>query len=381
VVIISSEESSDDEDEEEDDEEETPVPPKTKSVEPEVIVSSDDDGSDEDIPSRIDPVKLLNVNSLRKNQPTAPTIKSEPKVAEDEDEEEDVEMASNHSSSRESRSPVIFNQKPASSMPDLHPLPEAAKGIDDEEAQSNNDSSSSEEEQAQEASEDESESEDEEVEAKTAVQVPKSSPELSRSQSAGKPSTPAMAASQTQKLRKPVPISSPHFPNDLGFNTQDEVDFQLTSSLYEAQSQPSQGVKSSSILPPSGSQPRFGASLQAMNSQKPTFTAINAPKPAVVPQKLPIQEESEEETESSDDESSSDSDAEMANARTDVAAAIQRLGSQAFTQSQDSQQNARAANGRFASQGSSQSRKAGKEFKGNKNSQLLHGYPFGRPSL
>lgn len=355
-------------------------------MEPEVVVSSDD-GSDEDIPSRIDPVKLLNANSLRKNQSTAPIIKSEPKVAAemDEDDEEDVGMGSDRSSSPESRSPVIFNQKPASSIPDLHPLPEVARAIDDEETQSDNESSSSEEEQAQQSSEEEDESEDEEVEAKTAVQIPQSSPELPRSQSASKPSTPApaRASRQTQKLRKPVSISSPRSPNDSGSNTQDEVDFQLTSSLYEAQPPSSQSAKST-ILPPSASQPRFGASLQLMNSQKPTFTAINAPKPPAVPQKLSLLEDSEEET--SDDESSSDSDVEMANARIEVAAAIQKLGSQASTQSQDSQQSARAANGRFASQGlgSSQSRKAGrefKEFKGKKDSQLLHGYSFGKPTL
>jgi hypothetical protein len=407
----------------------TEKPKPVKPPEPIVEISSDESGSDEDIPAQV-AVKLLN-NTLRPIKPSfTPVIKPDPESQEQDDEDEVLEKESNHSSPRESRSPVIFNQNKVPPIPRSASLSKLAKTIDDEATQSGTDSPSGEEDDNADSYEEESQSESEEQEPKTTVQVPQSSPDLPRPKQATKTSPPTRATkatsqSQSQKQRKMVPTPASRSSSDSGFSTQDEVDFQLTSSLYEAHSQYSQAVKSTPILPPSSQTARpgfrIGASLQSLNEKRPTLAPSMTSSQVngkTARQKLREQEESSEESDSDSDSDSSSSDDEennpsaqlilqqsqsrgkesttnsdtssdedsedesgddeARNARNDLAAAIANIGSQSSTQSQaKSQTSGKSPKAILSSQVPSKSRKAGKEFKGKrKDDKYLTKYQF-----
>jgi hypothetical protein len=268
-----------------------------------IEVSSDD--SEEDIPSKVDPVKLLN-NPLRRRKLS--TSSNKPSLVSREDaEDEDVEMASNLSSPRESRSPVIFNHHTPPTISTIAPLPKASQPIDDDETQSVDDSAS-----VESSEDDQSEADKLPIKPAT-VQVSQSSPVLPRAKSVAKSSPPVLANKvESQKQRKMLPNHASPSTSDSGLNTQDEVDFQLTSSLYEARPQSSQTVRSTPILPLSSQplRPSIGASLSELNARKPPLTP--SATSLVNGMKRKIQEESDESSEEEDDSSSDSSDSSSA---------------------------------------------------------------------
>lgn len=291
-----------------------------KAVEPpQATEEQSSDDEEEDIPSRVtnglDSVSLLN-NTINPRRQVALPKNSDPLPEDQDDEDEDDEMASNTSSPIDSRSPVIFNYNTPPQIPELPPLPKPAHPIDDEETQSLDDSLAEEvDEEDPEDDLDESEPEDLHP-AKPTIQVPQSSPDLPRTNTATKsllapPNARAASQRQVPKQRKMFPTYTSPSSIDSGFNTQDEVDFQLTSSLYEARFQSSQPVRSTPVLPSSSQviQPSFtvGASLQSLNKKKP---AIESSVSKSLMKPTLHEDESSEEDEDSDSDSGSDSGSE-----------------------------------------------------------------------
>ena len=203
-----------------------------------------------------------------------------PKENIDEEEKEDLDMESGQSTPPETRSPVVFNHNP----PSLKPVPTlelskpANEAEDEAEAQSVSNASSSDDE-SNESSEDQEDDEDgnedgdgvedEEMDEGELVQVPKSSIELPRappkSQSSVRAGKPQQRTSQL----------SPGL-SDKESTTQDAIDYQLTSSIYEAHtsspsraSRPQNKAKNPSVAP-SAQRPKFniGASLSDLNAAK-----------------------------------------------------------------------------------------------------------------
>jgi hypothetical protein len=297
----------------------------TATVPPSAIdTSSEGSDSDEDVPDRLNPAQILNAAIRREATPPAKATKPDPESEEqvDEEQEDDVEMTSGQSSPPETRSPVIFSQHVAP----LKPVPalELSKNADDAEMQSASEISSSDEESEESSGEpdEEDELDEEETERQEAspVQVPQSSINLPRAE----PNSRSYGSRGKQKQRKNQlsPSSS-----DRDSSTQDAIDYQLTSSMYEADaSSPSLGtqkpVKSRPVPGPSSSQrPTFkiGASLQSLNavknmigsSQTKTSPAVNGnfPTNSKDGEKSEGESESVEDTESSDSESEDEEEA------------------------------------------------------------------------
>jgi hypothetical protein len=210
-----------------------------------------------------------------------------PKEKVGDEQEEDVEMESSQSTPPETRSPVIFNRHPPSLMavPALE-LSKSANEVEDEaEAQSEDEASSSDEE-SNESSEDQDGDEDEddddddddededvgEAESKTqelpTVQVLNSSLKRPGAQPISQPSLSGKPNKHTSQLS---PSSS-----DKESTTQAAIDYQLTSSIYEArassQSQKAQSQNksktSSNASTPQRPKFKIGASLRDLNAAK-----------------------------------------------------------------------------------------------------------------
>ncbi|KAH6709180.1 hypothetical protein BKA61DRAFT_114809 [Leptodontidium sp. MPI-SDFR-AT-0119] len=315
----------------------TPVPApkeKSKSVEPAPKEQSNDEASseesEEDIRSRPSPRK-----QRQSNPATKPAIDAD---SSDDDEEiepakeiDEDETQSHNSSPRDSRSPVIFSQHPRSTdtiKARQSPPPESDSGLEseaddeDDEGQAEGDSDAEDEpkstprnifldDEAEDGSsssgsEDEEETEDEE-EDDAEVEVPNSSP-------------PVLPPHKHQASARPVGLnSSKESLSDEGHNTQDEIDQQLTSSLYEAHSI----VPASSALiypPTSSAAPRpskkIGVSLSSLNKNKSMLATSSAVKPVMsrngqrTLQSIIDDEDSEESEEESADDSSDLSDFE-----------------------------------------------------------------------
>jgi hypothetical protein len=396
---------------------------------------SDDSGSDEDIPARVDPAKLLNDSLLsgKQSQPAVAKPQPEPEGQDEEmkdaeEQDEDVEMASSHSSPRESRSPVIFNQhitllKPAAAL-------ELPKSAEDVEMESGSDSSSAEDdeevdEDEKETSSDEKDEDEEETEEKNTIQIPRSSLELPHANS-----QPARS-SGSQKQRKNQLI-----PSDDESNTQDEIDYQLTSSMYEVHSSSAsqEAVKSPppTQVPTSSIRPTFkiGASLQSLNEKSKNLSSNgkSSSQPGTTGTmangRWQLKSDDEEETEdeeSSSDESSDgekaaafaaqlthaqsiplpdsdsesrssddeDSDSEVQNIRNELAADVARMARTSSqvsskpyppTSSSQQQQQPEKEKAAAAAAGKDRSRVAGKDLameeKKKRDSKYLNGYKF-----
>ena len=268
----------------------------------------DDDKDDDDLhgSSRIDPVQALNSSLRSQAQAQADVVPDSHKLDDDaeESEDEDTEIQDIQSNRSPSRSPIMFNSQSAPGKPELSKPTESASYMSDE---SNDDDSVYEDESTDgevEVSE-EGDDEDEDEDRAITTGILRSSP----------PALNPMVSIAPGKYgqRKNIFTTSPSSPTDESFNTQDEVDFQLTSSLYEASSAT---VKSTPIpIPSSGkvATPKFtvGASLSSLNAKKP-FLGSSASKANGKSQPLKLanndEDSDEEESEESDSDSSSDSD-------------------------------------------------------------------------
>jgi len=418
---------------------------KSKSVEPPVQPetveissgeSESDSDSEEDIPAQVDSVKRSNGS---REERASPVIKREPGTENDDEEvenedDEDVGVGGvcSDSEARSPRSPVTFNQHTSPELPSLAPLSRSAKVIEEEtQSDSDSDSSSGKEDEDEDSSSSEEEEESDNEAQDTTIQVPQSSPELPRLKQDTKPSSqsqesvPKTVSQPSQNQRKtPTPT-----PSDDSFNTQDEVDFQLTSSMLEVRPSPPSQFRAvrSTPIPPPRSTPRQafsqGASLIAMSQSKTLLgssSQVNGTKPKVAgPPKLHEAEE-DSESEESDEESDSDSSEDEDNnpsaqlsqeqswqkhppdlkspsetssddsdseidesliARNELAASLakQEENARKKTLQPPSQTSVKSNNGRFASQGKD-NRKAGVELKTKKkNEKFLTNYQFALP--
>jgi hypothetical protein len=287
----------------EDDDEEDEDEDEADEEEDESEAETNEDDEDMDGPSRINPVEALN-SSVR--SPAKPKVERESEPASQDEEkeegEEDVEMQDIQSNRSSSRSPILFNSRATPGKVESATIAESASSVSD----TSNDEEESEDEDKS-ASEDDASDDEEDVEDKTiTAPAPRPSP----------PSLPPTHSTigiseRKSSQRKNLTISPGSSTGDESYSTQDEVDFQLTSSMFEA----SPAAKSTPIPIPSSSvtRPKFaiGASLSDMNAKKPTVGS-SASKANSTARALKLIETDEEESdEESEDESDSGSDDEQ----------------------------------------------------------------------
>ncbi|PBP17898.1 hypothetical protein BUE80_DR011462 [Diplocarpon rosae] len=310
------------------------VPPDPKA-ESQLEVSSDD--SEEDIPRRPNPKKQSSgVGLVLEKLQSVATELPKPDLSEDDEdvatnkEIDGDETQSHNSSSRDSRSPVIFSQHPKSAestkalrsaSPDSQSS--SVSDLNDEQDEEYSDSAAEdqpmpvannqfidmevEEEDRSDYDSDAAPEEDEDDEME--VEIPNSSPPVLPSHKhASKPSPKFSGQSQN---------NSKDSSSDEGHNTQDELDQQLTSSLYEARSTiPASSIP---IYPPTSSTaPRpamkVGVSLSSLNRNRSMLGSSQAARPPVGRsgqrslQPIDDQDSEESEEESNDDSSDSPDD-------------------------------------------------------------------------
>lgn len=340
---------------------EIPLPVDTDSAEDDASDSeSDEDTSSKTaviLPSSSSaiPREIISSNTTIKFEPPGSRDESEDEGENDKvDEVDEGSTQSHNSSSRDSRSPITFNESPksgATSKP-RSPSPASASSSEDEEmedeVESDNDSSENEEapkaikkadrtevsqvdgassdpdnasnsEDYADLEHDSAEESDEEDNPEPEVQVPKSSQTLPPHKHFVKPASSKLVTKPSQNNSKGSLLA-------MSLNTQDEVDQQLTSSIYEARSSPSSSISrpipasSAAVKPKMG----IGASLSSLLASKSNLTQSSAAKINGVTassQKLQLaqqeedEEESEEESED-DDDGSSDEEVEVSKSRT-----------------------------------------------------------------
>ncbi|THV47372.1 hypothetical protein BGAL_0314g00030 [Botrytis galanthina] len=223
--------------------------------------------------------------------------------------DEDVEMGENQSSPRDSRSPVVFH----SNAPSGDERKSFKKHTQDSASSSSEDESSGEEESGNDTSDKEND-----TKVKTEIKETQDSSEDegdggSDDEDVKMPDAPAQRLSPElpsharRTMVSPIKTTNQRKNSSSDEdNTQDEVDQQLTSDIFEAQGPSfSSPLKRPIIRPTIG----FGASLSSLNSQKGTMFK---PKPLSNGQhaksKLQLSSQllNKEFSESEDDESSSD---------------------------------------------------------------------------
>ncbi|RDL40068.1 uncharacterized protein BP5553_00047 [Venustampulla echinocandica] len=311
-----------------------PPPGRASAVE----ISSDD--SEEDVPAKVSPAKAA-ATVLRTHSKSPAT----PDPASEDEQDDDEEMASNPSSARESRSPVVFSQHPRH-FDRTKPQRSTSQESDrDSESEDKTSDSAEESDVAHEDVEDESEEDVEMAEVSEGASEEEDgaselnddsgeneeTAEVSQGTSDEESEVAEGASSTVPKSSPPVlpvqrhsvvpgpkisnhPKSKDHIADERS-DTQEEIDQQLTSSMYEARPR---GLSSSPPNAPSSTASRptikFGASLQSLNSKKPIFgssTTNSGVKSSQSLQKtLAHASDSEEESEEESDEDSSSSEEE-----------------------------------------------------------------------
>ncbi|ESZ96264.1 hypothetical protein SBOR_3319 [Sclerotinia borealis F-4128] len=278
---------------------EVPLPPSSDSSDSKV---SD---SEEEVPIKPDLKKSISPETLRAEEPEISNAQSD----------EDVEMGENQSSPRESRSPVVFHSNaPSGDERKSHTKLKKTSGS----VSSYEDESSDEEESEDDTVEKENDtkvkteiketqenSEDEDVSDKDDVEMPDAPAQRC---------SPDLPSHARRNMISPTKTTNQRKSSSSdGDNTQDEVDLQLTSDIFEAQGPFSSPAKRPTFKPSFS----FGASLSSLNSQK---GAMFRPKPSTNGQlaksKLQISSqmlkkdfsESESEEDSDSDDSSNDDD-------------------------------------------------------------------------
>ncbi|KAH8645991.1 hypothetical protein BGZ60DRAFT_424715 [Tricladium varicosporioides] len=286
-----------------------------------VVVVSSDDGSEEDIPAVVSPERVAKNSARRKSSPS-PVTKSiaqpEPKgeseeeeSEEDEDEEdEDAEMTSTRSSERDSRSPPVFNKhreqeiaRPKKSKAEPESESSSEDDADDESEDVTNKSyppSLQQERQVEEGESEEEEGSSGDVDEDEDVEMAEATPpELPAHKRKGNVLNPASSSLLNG-------LNSKDHTTDESQDTQEEINQQLTSSVYEARA----SMKSTSPVPNTSSaapRPTFkvGASLKSLNAKKQNISRTNGVKTQAARRTVLIdasmsgsEEESESESES-----------------------------------------------------------------------------------
>ncbi|KAE8448373.1 hypothetical protein EG329_009617 [Mollisiaceae sp. DMI_Dod_QoI] len=298
-----------------------------------VSEAASDDESEEDVPSKslpkepsphkVVPSEIISSNTTIKYELQEPRNESEDEdEGEDDDEDAEVdedETQSHNTSPRDSRSPVTFSQHPEiTDNPKSQGAAQPETGSVSEEDEEADSDDASEEEQEEEDEEsksasEESEDEESEEEEEPKVQVPKSSP----------PELPAhkqpIKTTRAFTGTKPSQNNSKESLSDMSINTQDEVNQQLTSSMYEARSAPTSSVSNPIPASSAAAKPKigFGASLSSLNAASATLAAssqakVNSTRRGSQKLQLPQEEEgSEEDEEESDEDDDTSEDEEI----------------------------------------------------------------------
>ncbi|KAI9644009.1 hypothetical protein NHQ30_007361 [Ciborinia camelliae] len=280
---------------------EVPLPESSDSSESEV---SD---SEEEVPIKPEPKRSNSSEGPSVEHPKNNNIQSD----------EDVEMGENQSSPRESRSPVVFHSN-APSGDERKPHTKLSQT-------SSSDSSSSEDESSdEEESEDDTAEKENNTKVKTEIKESRESSEdeddsdkdedVEMPDAPGHRYSPELPSHARRNMVSPMKTKNQRKTSSSdGDNTQDEVDLQLTSDIFEAQGPFSSPAKKATLKPTFN----FGASLSSLNSLK---EAMFKPKPSINSQlansksQLSSQmlkkefSESESEEESDSDDSSDDDD-------------------------------------------------------------------------
>jgi hypothetical protein len=314
--------------------------------------SSSDSDSEENIPAKVNPAKSTKPHSQSLRPALPATVATKPEVSKSEEEEEidEDETQSHNSSPRDSRSPVIYSQHTTTkSVSNLRlPSPQRESGPEKDISDSDSSESSSDDEEEDDEptpkpkrkdvemndADEESEDSESDADAQKAVaqdvrmKAPKEDEDSvdsdSESESEGmeiqipKSSPPIVPAAKSAKVSAPKPSQANNSkasitPEEL--STQDEIDQQLTSSVYEVLSTAnSSAVPSSSAIRPTF---KVGASLSSLNSSgllyKSTPVKPLTPARSSQPTKVNMDQGSdseEEEEEESDENSTFSSDEE-----------------------------------------------------------------------
>lgn len=274
------------------------------------------DESDEEVPSKSAPSKATS-KSPAQSEDEAPAhqvaSESEPEPESEDEQEEEDEIASNPSSTRDSRSPVVFSQHAGAvaGKSNRSPSPESGSESDNEHKSDSDSSEASLDLKKNQSNHNEIEGEASDGEE--AEKVPESSPTLPRHKPTAKPSGPAFDQVNSKKHTTGE--------RDTSTSTQGEIDHQLTSSMYEVRRSPPKSLPSS--MRPSL---RVGASLQALNSRKATLSSSTVRKPPASQQQT-LKEASGSEDESEEESNDSDSDGDEETAKR-LASALRRSSQQ-----------------------------------------------------
>jgi len=311
ITIISSSSSDDNDDDEEE--------------------SDDDSSESEDEKEPVPKPAVSSEPQKRVASQAAKSLVSESLAKSEESVEDNEEIQSQNTSTRDSRSPVVFSSSKAErrgtttiKIEKRSPSPESESESEDggeevssesgEEQDKDRDATVKSSVNAIEDVDMQSEfSSDEDEEEEAEIQIPKSSPppSLPALKSAIKPT---VNSRNTESGINPKGNNSKDSNSDSGQDTQDEVDQQLTSSLFEVLHPSSSAIRSSAITSSStATRPKFGlgASLSSLNANKPLFGSQGLKPTSSRPQLKELDEDEEEESEeeSEDDESSDDEEA------------------------------------------------------------------------
>ncbi|KAE9381118.1 hypothetical protein N431DRAFT_358841 [Stipitochalara longipes BDJ] len=293
---------------------ETPVIPPEKVIDL-VDSSSSDSDSEEDIPARVSPAKSAKSRPLSLKPILPAIVATKPEATKDEEEEVDEDETQSHNSStRDSRSPVIYSQHTATKpVPNLR-LPSPQRKSSSEEEDSDSDSSESTSEEDDEPTpkpkskdvemkdvEDGSEDSESETEAPKAM-----AQEVEMKDTEDEDSEESSSDSDDEGTEIQVPKSSPPV---LPAAKSAKVSAPQASQSNNIRS----SANSSAVPSSSATRPTFkvGASLSSMNSSKLLYGSTPAKPltPARSSQRAKVnmeqESESEEEEESEDDATSS----------------------------------------------------------------------------
>ncbi|KUJ22698.1 uncharacterized protein LY89DRAFT_308024 [Mollisia scopiformis] len=297
---------------------------------------ADNTGTKEPNPAAILP-KVLSSNTTIKFEPQD----SRNEIEEDQDVVENEDETQSHNSSpRDSRSPIVFRQHPepieiVKPQRAASPASESDEDGEEEEEEAEDKDTKVSSDDASDDQEDEDDIEpvstkkadalfsksdkapssesDSEVDAaeesdqeETEVQVLRSSPPEFPPRQRVNPSLVRVVTKQNRNNSKD---SLSH----MSINTQDEVDQQLTSSMYEALPAPSSSVSLPIPASSAVTKPKFGVgvSLSSLLAAKSTLSssyAARANDPRSSSQKLQLPEEEEEDGSEEEEEEESDSD-------------------------------------------------------------------------
>lgn len=319
-----------------------------KSKETIIIESSSESYSEEDITAVATPAKSTNSTSLATKPALQKLVPAKTEQSDDEDDDEEEkdeeETQSRNSSFRDSRSPVVYSQHMKTEI--APPLRVSSpKSLSSSEEGDDNESSSEDEEEDNEAiprpNSNDVEMKDVEAEAtdesESEADVPKataqadevedeaekgdSSESSSESGDEGtevqdvKSSPPILSASKPVKVSAPKPSQISHSKTSITpkiMSTQEEIDQQLTSSMYEVRSTANYSAvpSSSAIRPPPSfnagpSLSKMAAGKQVLGSSAAKSTTIGRrSQPAKFDLDAGNDSESEEESEEESDKES-----------------------------------------------------------------------------